>query len=331
MSSAAVSLASTQPPSVLPSTSGRKPWRSRTPNRCASSISTSENAPASRGSTFSSACSRSRPSERSSSPYSRGEQLADELAVGGEHAGQHAELGRELLGVGEVAVVAEREPGVGDRAVDGLRVAPRARTGRGVADVTDREVTLERREPALVEHLRDETHVLDDRDRLAVADRDAGRLLAAVLQGVEAEVRVLGEPAGRVRTRRRLRTRLGARKVRVQGHQYFMSGSADSESAAVRPSQPSGGAATSRNLRRHGAARLLSVVHRPLGGREEHDREHRGGASSGPGAARSSCSTATRSASTCRRVSGSRRPTATRTSAGSAGSRRCSPATAWSR
>ena len=36
------------------------------------------------------------------------EQLADQLAVGGEHAGQHAELVRELLGVREVAVVAER-------------------------------------------------------------------------------------------------------------------------------------------------------------------------------------------------------------------------------
>ena len=50
-----VSLASTQPPSVRPSTSGRNPLRSRTPNRCASSISTSENAPASRGSTCCSA------------------------------------------------------------------------------------------------------------------------------------------------------------------------------------------------------------------------------------------------------------------------------------
>ena len=41
---------------------------------------------------------------------------------------------------------------------------------------------------ALVEDLRDEAHVLVDQDLRAVADRDAGRLLAAVLEGVEPEV-----------------------------------------------------------------------------------------------------------------------------------------------
>ena len=55
MSSAAVSLASTQPPSIRPSTSGQKPCGSRTPMRCASSIITNEKPPASRGSTRSSA------------------------------------------------------------------------------------------------------------------------------------------------------------------------------------------------------------------------------------------------------------------------------------
>ena len=48
--------------------------------------------------------------------------------------------------------------------------------------MADREVAVERREAALVEHLGDETHVLDDGDGLAVAHRDAGRLLAPVLQ-----------------------------------------------------------------------------------------------------------------------------------------------------
>ena len=208
--------------------------RSRTPNRCASSISTSENAPASRGSTCSSACSRSRPSERerrrrtratSSSPMSS----LSEVSTPGSMPSSFG----ELLGVGEVAVVAEREAGVGDRAVHRLRVAPRARTGRGVADVADREMTVERREPALVEHLRDEAHVLDDGDRLAVAHRDAGRLLPAVLQRVEAEVRAGARRAGRVRTRRRRRTRRGAREVRVQGHQYLMSGATGSSGSNV--------------------------------------------------------------------------------------------------
>ena len=48
-------------------------------------------------------------------------------------------------------------------------------------------------ERGLVEDLRDQAHVLVDQDLAAVADRDAGRLLAAVLQGVEAEVGQLGD------------------------------------------------------------------------------------------------------------------------------------------
>ena len=56
----------------------------------------------------------------------------------------------------------------------------------------DGEVAVERGETALVEHLGDEAHVLDDGDELAVAHRDAGRLLAPVLQGVEAEVGEVG-------------------------------------------------------------------------------------------------------------------------------------------
>ena len=57
----------------------------------------------------------------------------------------------------------------------------------------DREVALERGEPALVEHLGDEAHVLDDGDRLAVADRDAGRLLAPVLEREQAEIGEVGD------------------------------------------------------------------------------------------------------------------------------------------
>ena len=46
---------------------------------------------------------------------------------------------------------------------------------------------------ALVEDLGDQAHVLEDEDLAAVADRDAGGLLAAVLQGVEPEVGELGD------------------------------------------------------------------------------------------------------------------------------------------
>ena len=59
--------------------------------------------------------------------------------------------------------------------------------------MADREVALERLERGLVEDLGDQAHVLVDQDLAAVADRDAGRLLAAVLERVEAEVGELGD------------------------------------------------------------------------------------------------------------------------------------------
>src|SRR5712692_2750368 len=54
--------------------------------------------------------------------------------------------------------------------------------------VTNRDVAAERGEHGLVEYLRDQAHVLEYDDPLAVADGDASRLLAPVLQGVQAEV-----------------------------------------------------------------------------------------------------------------------------------------------
>jgi hypothetical protein len=59
--------------------------------------------------------------------------------------------------------------------------------------VPDRDVSAQRLQRRLVEDLRDQTHVLVDQHLVAVADRDARGLLAAVLQGVEAEVRELGD------------------------------------------------------------------------------------------------------------------------------------------
>ena len=63
--------------------------------------------------------------------------------------------------------------------------------------MADREVALERGERGLVEDLRDQAHVLVDQDLAAVAHRDAGGLLAAVLEGVEAEVGQLGDVLAR--------------------------------------------------------------------------------------------------------------------------------------
>src|SRR5207344_3196670 len=70
---------------------------------------------------------------------------------------------------------------------------PAARPGGAVAHVADGEVALERGDATLVEHLGDEAHVLRHGDGLAVAHRDAGRLLTAVLQCVEAQVGEVGD------------------------------------------------------------------------------------------------------------------------------------------
>ena len=207
MSSAAVSLASTHPLSMRPSTSGQNPCGSRTPMRCASSIITNENPPASSGSTREQRLLEVATVGARLGGVLVGDELGDERGVGGGveagvaglQAGEHAEVLGELDGVGEVAVVAEREAGVAHRAVHRLRVAPAARPGGGVAHVADGEVAVERGEAALVEHLRDQAHVLRHGDGLAVAHRDAGRLLAPVLQGVEPQVGEVGDAlSGRI-------------------------------------------------------------------------------------------------------------------------------------
>ena len=53
-------------------------------------------------------------------------------------------------------------------------------------------MSFERLESRLVENLRDQPHVLVDHDVVSVADRNARRLLAAVLQGIQAVVRQFG-------------------------------------------------------------------------------------------------------------------------------------------
>ena len=63
----------------------------------------------------------------------------------------------------------------------------------GVAAVPDGDVPAQRVQHRLVEDLRNEAHVLVDDDAVPVADRDPGRLLAAVLERVQAEVGELGD------------------------------------------------------------------------------------------------------------------------------------------
>ena len=102
---------------------------------------------------------------------------------------------RRIVGVHQVAVVAD-----GDRAavaLDQVRLRVRGHgVARGrVAHVADRPVPGERVEPLRREHVVHQAHALLEADPRPVARRDARRLLAAVLQGVEphvGEVRGLG-------------------------------------------------------------------------------------------------------------------------------------------
>ena len=103
-----------------------------------------------------------------------------------------AQLGVELDRVDQVAVVGERDLApVG--APDGLRVLPRVRAGRRVADVPDGQVAVQRAQLLLVEDLVDEPLVAHGHDVAALRDGDARRLLPAVLQGIEGEIGEAGD------------------------------------------------------------------------------------------------------------------------------------------
>ena len=120
----------------------------------------------------------------------RGQQRGDDLRVR-RRAEAHAllaQLGVQLDGVDEVAVVAERElAAVG--AMDRLRVVPAVRAGRRVAHVADRDLAAERAQLLLVEDLVDEAEVAQGHDVTAyVRGGDAGGFLPAVLQCVQREV-----------------------------------------------------------------------------------------------------------------------------------------------
>ena len=117
------------------------------------------------------------------------DQRGDHLAVGARAQADalRGELLAERVGVGQVAVVPERDrprPALVD---ERLRVRPLRRAGRRVAGVADRDLALQALELALVEDLRDEAHVAHRGDVPAVGDGDPGGLLAAVLEREQAE------------------------------------------------------------------------------------------------------------------------------------------------
>lgn len=127
-----------------------------------------------------------------------GQERRDERGVGGVAPRQLAAVGVALEpaldevtqfgGVREVAVVGQRHGATGVAAEGGLGVLPRRAAGGGVAAVAYCEVAAQRRQRALVEDLGYQAHVLVDQQPLPVGRRDAGRLLPAVLEGIEAVV-----------------------------------------------------------------------------------------------------------------------------------------------
>ena len=111
----------------------------------------------------------------------------------GIRARQQRRRGREVLtqfiGVGEIAVVREREVADLGRFEQRLRVDDNRRTGGGVARVTDSDVAGELGEQILVENRADQAHVFVRTDRTAVGCCDARGLLSTVLKRIKPEIR----------------------------------------------------------------------------------------------------------------------------------------------
>ena len=119
------------------------------------------------------------------------DQRGDDVGVGGRGRPALRDARRQLVGVHQIAVVPERE-----------RVAPSVlNTGWALSHVVEPVVEYRvwpiARSPCSVVSVAslntwlDEPEILVDEDVVAVADRDAGRLLASMLLGEESEV---GQP-----------------------------------------------------------------------------------------------------------------------------------------
>ncbi len=127
-----------------------------------------------------------------------GDELDDDLGVGGGLEDGAVAL-ESLAGgakVDEVAVVGDGDEAAGALDGDGLGVEEGGVAGGGVAGVADGEVAGETGEDGVGEDFADEAHALEVGDGVgfaAVGDGNAGGLLAAVLEGVEAPV---GEASG---------------------------------------------------------------------------------------------------------------------------------------
>ncbi len=123
------------------------------------------------------------------------DQMDDDLGVAGrleEAAAAHQRLA-QLVGIGEIAVMADRQPAEFEIREQRLDVAHRHFAGRRIAHMADRRMAFETVDHVLrAEILADMTHGAMGVELLAVEGDDAGGFLAAMLQGMKAERRQRG-------------------------------------------------------------------------------------------------------------------------------------------
>ena len=120
-----------------------------------------------------------------------GEQRGQQLRVGrgGESCAAAVQLLEQLPGVDQIAVVSDGKRPARAEAVGRLGVLPDRRAGRRVAAVRDGQLTPQARQPTLIEDRADHPEILVQHQLVPVADRQAGRFLAAMLEREQPERR----------------------------------------------------------------------------------------------------------------------------------------------
>jgi hypothetical protein len=121
--------------------------------------------------------------------------MQNDLGVGGRlhHRAALDQLAAQRQPVGEVAVVADRETTGVELGEQRLYVAQDGRAGCGIADMADRHDAGQALDHlATGEGIADEAEAALGMETAAVEGDDAGSLLAAMLEGVEAEGRDSG-------------------------------------------------------------------------------------------------------------------------------------------
>ena len=116
-------------------------------------------------------------------------QVEDDLGIAGgleDRTGAH-QLVTQLARVDQVAIVGDGNLPVAAVDEEWLRVFDRAVAGRGIARVADRQMTAETVDRLFREGVGDLAHAACQPHALAVAGRDAGAFLSAVLQRVQTE------------------------------------------------------------------------------------------------------------------------------------------------